>query len=66
MTNDARYLRDAPLERVTAAADAAVTAEHELRRQVRAAVACGIPQTKVAAAAGVDRNTIARWVREDN
>lgn len=51
-----------PLERVAAAAGQVEAARVDLRRQAAAAVAAGIPATKVAVAAGVDRNTIARWV----
>jgi len=53
-----------PLERVAAAAGQVEAAQAALRMAVAVAVANGIPATKVAAAAGVDRNTIARWVKE--
>lgn len=52
-----------PLERVEAARVAVVYAQGDLRQEVRAAVAAGITVTKVAAAAGVDRGTVTRWVR---
>lgn len=59
-----------PLERVADAATRlrAVDAVNrlELRRAVAAAAAAGIPATRIATAAGVDRNTIARWTREES
>ena len=54
-----------PLVQVQEAAAAVQDAQTALRITVSRAVAAGIPATKVAAAAGVDRNTIARWVKED-
>lgn len=53
-----------PLERVARAARQVEAARLDLRHQAAAAVAAGIPSTKVAAAAGVERATIARWIKE--
>jgi len=53
-----------PLVQVQEAAAAMQDAQAALRMAVAVAVANGIPATKVATAAGVDRNTIARWVKE--